>query len=1304
MYSMKLAIRKVVLFVVLLLVVLFFASGDAKAIFQTPSQNMNHHNAITSVSIPYLESFESGVLGPEWTVVTTGNGRVRISDIYAVPEGDYAMLLDSTSDYAISGAYFVTDLSGITQPTLSFYWREYSDETHDEDGIFLSVDGTTWHRILDGDVAPNTDWDAVSLDLLSQASGVGLTITGDLWIKFQFYDNFAITSDGYGYDFIQVTDGLPTWPPAFLEMEYTTPVEVNVSNTYSATVETGTGVTYDWNFGDGSTDQGQFVNYAYTIPDTYTVTVTAASGGYSNTTSEVVEAQASEAITGLQVLGGSVTLGQTSRFTPSSATGNFLDYEWKFADGTIGSGEMLEKSFPTGVYTVALTASNLVYNVQSTKTFTMTTPFVFVEQPVVSTGGWYNDFYLADLDDDTDVDIYELNTSTDKQQWWENDGSGVFSAHTIVDPFTFSNIYPPVDLDSDNNLDLITYDYSDWVVFWTNDGSGNFTPTNQFQYASTLVSKVSAADFDGDNDLDLCAGDFSDNVLYFENLDPGWTTHVVAKYDDPMEVLPYDMDNDGDQDLLVVSNDDYDVGWFENNGIITSTINWSYNSIDTWNYKVSTAKAADFDGDGDLDVIASGSVTEIYENQDGVFVPVYSNGDLEIGTHSYPVDVDGDGDLDLVGNEGENILWLENRGDFSFIWHSLNIFEGESVSSQAMADLDNDGDLDMVVSAKYGLSWWQMVAAAPASLPYNQGFESKHLDTAWINNFEADDILFSTSAGAGTQSINLDKISGHVAGREDFAELTLFVDLSGVSQAELGFLWKEEANTDASPTEGVSISDDGASWHQVLSTTHATTTWTPVSIDLDQTAAEAGMSFNDHFMIRFSTNNEGGADSYGYFYDEVRVEESLYWEIIGLEAIATPLVELGSTTYFTATVLAGTDVAFDWDFGDSHTDSGAIASHIYAAPGFYTATITATNSVSAESEQVVVEVQAPEAIAGLSAGTDKSSIFTSETSFNATVTAGNFISYSWDFGDGYSEVGQQVKHIYPAIGVYTATVTAVNSASSFIDDVVVTITERPACTSHYFDMLPYVHANKDQWYYMPMKVNYDRYVNYYWAEYDVKAQLPSGSFFFEDQLILTGVGLNCTVVAGTTYSTFYCPNTGVAFTSNTDSLGETLTLSAKDVDFDGEGIWIGDGHLYRCEGPEFSVDDVVVVETSGGAEAVFTVSLRQVYNHDLSVDVYTEAGTAIPSVDYTHLVTTTLDFPVGTVLVEVRIPVLPDDDADSGETFDLRLTNAVNLDYTGSYSQLQQGFLPQIGDSRGTATIQDEGSNQCFIYLPLIIR
>jgi PKD repeat protein len=113
-------------------------------------------------------------------------------------------------------------------------------------------------------------------------------------------------------------------------------------------------------------------------------------------------------------------------------------------------------------------------------------------------------------------------------------------------------------------------------------------------------------------------------------------------------------------------------------------------------------------------------------------------------------------------------------------------------------------------------------------------------------------------------------------------------------------------------------------------------------------------------------------------------------------------------------------------------------SHTYPDIGVYTATVTAANSVSAETATSVVTItDAP--VAGLSTVNDSPTPLGHPTTLAATVTGGSNVAYAWSFGDGNTGTGDAVSHTYPAIGTYTAVVTASNSVSAITDSSTVSI-------------------------------------------------------------------------------------------------------------------------------------------------------------------------------------------------------------------------------------------------------------------------
>jgi PKD repeat protein len=77
--------------------------------------------------------------------------------------------------------------------------------------------------------------------------------------------------------------------------------------------------------------------------------------------------------------------------------------------------------------------------------------------------------------------------------------------------------------------------------------------------------------------------------------------------------------------------------------------------------------------------------------------------------------------------------------------------------------------------------------------------------------------------------------------------------------------------------------------------------------------------------------------------------------IANLNAVNSSPTGLSEVTYFTATA-SGSNIAYIWDFGDGQTGGGNPIGHSYAAAGRYTATVTATNSISLQIATTLVDI------------------------------------------------------------------------------------------------------------------------------------------------------------------------------------------------------------------------------------------------------------------------------------------------------------------------------------------------------------
>lgn len=181
----------------------------------------------------------------------------------------------------------------------------------------------------------------------------------------------------------------------------------------------------------------------------------------------------------------------------------------------------------------------------------------------------------------------------------------------------------------------------------------------------------------------------------------GFAAHdiVIGDARGAADVKAADLDGDGDLDVLSASQHDGKIAWYENvNG--QGTFGEQRVITPHADGAVSVC-AADWDGDGDQDVFsASWQDNKIawYENMDGrgTFGPqrIITSG-AQNAWSVYAADLDRDGDPDLLFASGRRIAWVENMdglgtfGDPQLI--TTHVIGANTVYA---ADLDLDGDLD----------------------------------------------------------------------------------------------------------------------------------------------------------------------------------------------------------------------------------------------------------------------------------------------------------------------------------------------------------------------------------------------------------------------------------------------------------------------------------------------------------------------------------------------------------------------------------------------------------------------------------
>ena len=151
----------------------------------------------------FYDGFETGSFGPAWQTYFTPPGRIQVTSANG-PIGTYHVTMDSGVDgtYCTCSMSLTLDLSDTPEADLYFMFKEFSDETDPEDNVSISEDGSTFYPVLT--LEGGSSYEQRYIDLDSAASSAGISFSENFVIRFQWYDNYGITTDGFAFDEIRV--------------------------------------------------------------------------------------------------------------------------------------------------------------------------------------------------------------------------------------------------------------------------------------------------------------------------------------------------------------------------------------------------------------------------------------------------------------------------------------------------------------------------------------------------------------------------------------------------------------------------------------------------------------------------------------------------------------------------------------------------------------------------------------------------------------------------------------------------------------------------------------------------------------------------------------------------------------------------------------------------------------------------------------------------------------------------------------------------------------------------------------------
>ncbi len=258
-----------------------------------------------------------------------------------------------------------------------------------------------------------------------------------------------------------------------------------------------------------------------------------------------------------------------------------------------------------------------------------------------------------------------------------------------------------LDLDQDAIPDRLVAD-ARGLAFRRGLAAGDFAPPRRLHEfpAAARVLAIEPLEIDHDGDLDLLVSRAGETLLYLQNPGAGtWSERaralgIAEPGNETTDAACADFDDDGDLDLLAV-------------GPAAPARLYSNDRVEPlrevgaeWGLAAAAparlVQVADFDLDGRLDLALAGDAgLAVLGNRGGRFEPwTLPPEAAHPATALVAADLDNDGDPDLAAATADGRAWLWRNRRESLAAEPLAVPAG-AVSQLLAADLDGDGDLDL---------------------------------------------------------------------------------------------------------------------------------------------------------------------------------------------------------------------------------------------------------------------------------------------------------------------------------------------------------------------------------------------------------------------------------------------------------------------------------------------------------------------------------------------------------------------------------------------------------------------------------
>lgn len=320
---------------------------------------------------------------------------------------------------------------------------------------------------------------------------------------------------------------------------------------------------------------------------------------------------------------------------------------------------------------------------------------------------------LQDWDNDSDLDLWTVGTSSRDSELYITDNGGFWQANEGINIETESqrNGIAKADFNNDGRIDVVTVGSSGSINIWLHEKGFNFTESEQPILSSLANTSLdlTALDINNDGNMDYASANTTGISTFIGdgrgNFDIAWSNDVKQRY---TEISSADFNGDGFTDLVTTqTGGGLTQIWLNNHNATFSLSDQQVGTIDDFSYADISTGDYDNDGDQDLLLVKRSQAIEVWQN-DGETHFVLKQ--TLSGDYNYAefIDMTNDGTLDILSFNAQGIQ--RARYDVhQYDGKQFNMHPGYTDIEDFIVlpvglttfDWDGDGDTDVLKAATH---------------------------------------------------------------------------------------------------------------------------------------------------------------------------------------------------------------------------------------------------------------------------------------------------------------------------------------------------------------------------------------------------------------------------------------------------------------------------------------------------------------------------------------------------------------------------------------------------------------------------